>query len=233
MKKKVWIYLGIISCLLLNSCNAPKPSSVVIPICNNAITIDGTANEWKQKIFVSQLVAPWQNMEKDQTEIYLCHDKKNLYFLFKVKDSKLVYGTEEGETSVNYSDRVELFICKNDKMETYYCAEVDPNGKVLDYTAHFHRKFDFEWDFDQLQTATSMQEDGYIVEGTLPLDWLQKNNILSSNGDFYLGLFRANASDPTKEETIVWLTWNIPDAKEPDFHIPSSLRKVQLQDYKQ
>jgi chondroitin AC lyase len=122
--------------------------------------------------------------------------------------------------SVNYSDRVELFICKNDKMETYYCAEVDPNGKVLDYTAYFHRKFDFEWDLDQLQTATSMQEDGYTVEGALPLDWLQKNNILSSNGEFYLGLFRANASDPTKEETIVWLTWNIPDAKEPDFHIP-------------
>jgi chondroitin AC lyase len=39
------------------------------------------------------LIAPWHNMEKDQTEIYLCHDKKNLYFLFKVKDTKLVYGT--------------------------------------------------------------------------------------------------------------------------------------------
>ena len=223
--------LAMISWLFLTSCNEAKQTSVEIPVCNSEITIDGMGEDWRQEKFLSGLIAPWNGMEKDQTDIYLCHDNKNLYFYFKVKDNQLVYGTEEGEMSVNYSDRVELFICENQKMETYYCAEIDPKAKVMDYKARFYRDFDYDWGFDCLAAAATIQEDGYAVEGSFSLDWLRTSGILSSNGTFYLGLYRGNASDLTNEDTIVWLTWNIPEAKEPDFHIPSSLAKVQLNDF--
>ena len=231
MKKIGWSCLGIAGWLFLNSCSIKEQTLAEIPVCESEITIDGIGGEWKQEKFVSGLIAPWNGNEKDQTEVYLCYDKQKLYFLFKVKDYQLVYGTEEGEMSVNYSDRVELFICENQKMETYYCAEIDPMAKVMDYKAHFYRDFDYNWDFDCLLTTATIQDDGYTVEGALSLDWLQTTGILSPNGTFYLGLYRGDASDPAKMESIVWRTWIIPEAPKPDFHIPSSLAKVQLQDF--
>ena len=229
MRKIGKAFLGIVCGVFLNGCDQIKQTVVELPVCESHITIDGTGEDWTQEAFVSGLVAPWNDMIKDQTEVYLCHDKKNLYFLFKVKDNQLVYGTEEGEMSVNYSDRVELFISENKKMDTYYCAEIDPKAKVLDYKARFYRDFDFNWDFDRLITAATIQDDGYTVEGALALDWLQATGILSDKGELFLGLYRGDASDPAKMETIVWLTWIIPDAQEPDFHIPSSLSQVRLQ----
>lgn len=229
IKKIGSVCLCLLGCLFLSGCDKAKQVEVEIPYGDTEIIIDGMGEEWMQEPFLTGFVAPWNGMKKDQTEVSLFHDNKNLYFLFRVKDNQLVYGTEEGESSVNYSDRVELFFCKDQELETYYCAEIDPKAKVLDYKARFYRKFDFGWDFDRLLTAATIQKDGYTVEGSLSLDWLRENGILSSDGEFFLGLYRGDASDPTNEETIVWLTWNIPEAKEPDFHIPSSLSKVRLQ----
>lgn len=40
---------------------------------------------------------------------------------------------------------------KDPEMKTYYCAEIDPKGKVMDYEAHNYRKFDFNWNFKDLK----------------------------------------------------------------------------------
>lgn len=42
----------------------------------------------------------------------------------------------------------------------------------------------------------------------------------------YLGVFRA---DYQGLDTVDWYTKTIPDAKKPDFHVPSAFEKVSLQ----
>ena len=141
----------------------------------------------------------------------------------------MIYDDREGEEAVNYRDRAEIFFSKDEKLSTYFCAEIDPQAKVLDYEAHFYRDFNFEWDFKQLIVASQLENDGYVVEGALPIEWLKSSQLLSDDGEMFIGLYRANAIEPENDESIVWCSWIVPDSKDPDFHIPSSLGKLRLQ----
>lgn len=103
--------------------------------------MDGKQDDWKNVSAVTGLIAPWDGAEKDKTAFYACHDQKNLYFLYEVSDTTLVYNDEKTEASVGNEDRIEFFMSKDPEMKTYYCAEIDPKGKVMDYEAHNYRKF--------------------------------------------------------------------------------------------
>jgi hypothetical protein len=39
------------------------------------------------------------------------------------------------------SERVEIFFRKDEALTPYYGLELDANGRVLDYEAEYHRKF--------------------------------------------------------------------------------------------
>ena len=43
-------------------------------------------------------------------------------------------------------DRVELFFSNLTTLSEYYCIEIDPLGRILDYSAKHNRKFDENWD---------------------------------------------------------------------------------------
>lgn len=227
---KFYICLVVVFCLV--SCRSSQSVSDVlldVPVAEKEITVDGDGKDWDSKPLVLGLTAPWNGSIKDSTAIYICHDKKNLYFLFKIKDDNLIYDDREGEEAVNYRDRAEIFFSKDEKLSTYFCAEIDPQAKVLDYEAHFYRDFNFEWDFKQLIVASQLENDGYVVEGALPIEWLKSSQLLSDDGEMFIGLYRANAIEPENDESIVWCSWIVPDSKDPDFHIPSSLGKLRLQ----
>ena len=227
---KFYICLVVVFCLV--SCRSSQSVSDVlldVPVAEKEITVDGDGKDWDSKPLVLGLTAPWNGSIKDSTAIYICHDKKNLYFLFKIKDDNLIYDDREGEEAVNYRDRAEIFLSKDEKLSTYFCAEIDPQAKVLDYEAHFYRDFNFEWDFKQLIVASQLENDGYVVEGALPIEWLKSSQLLSDDGEMFIGLYRANAIEPENDESIVWCSWIVPDSKDPDFHIPSSLGKLRLQ----
>lgn len=53
--------------------------------------MDGKQDDWKNVSAVTGLIAPWDGAEKDKTAFYACHDQKNLYFLYEVSDTTLVY----------------------------------------------------------------------------------------------------------------------------------------------
>lgn len=230
MDMKFYICLVVVFCLV--SCRSFQSVSDVlldVPVAEKEITVDGDGKDWDSKPLVLGLTAPWNGSIKDSTAICICHDKKNLYFLFKIKDDNLIYDDREGEEAVNYRDRAEIFFSKDEKLSTYFCAEIDPQVKVLDYEAHFYRDFNFEWDFKQLIVASQLENDGYVVEGALPIEWLKSSQLLSDDGEMFIGLYRANAIEPENAESIVWYSWIVPDSKDPDFHIPSSLGKLRLQ----
>lgn len=193
----------------------------------HAITIDGKADEWNiSEPILDGLLAPWNGRVVDETKIYICHDAENLYFLYTVEDETPICDDEPSEMSVVYSDRVEFFLSKDAQMESYVCAEIDPTGKALGYTAKYHRQFDFDWDFDALTSAATTTPTGYIVEATLPLAWLREEGYLNSENEMFIGLYRGDAIEPRNDQSIRWLTWIEPEIV--DFHIPSSLGKIKL-----
>ena len=115
-------------------------------------------------------------------------------------------------------------------MDSDYCAEIDPKGKVMDYEAHNYRKFDFNWNFKDLKLATSVGKDSYRVEGSISLKTLRKLGLISPEGEIRMGVYRADYFDDAGER-VIWSSWIVPDAAEPDFHIPSSLGILKLENF--
>lgn len=192
------------------------------------IKIDGKSDDWNIPSAVCGLIAPWNGAVKDSTAFYVCHDEKHLYFLYKVSDTTLIYNSEKTEASIGNSDRIEFFLSKDSEMKTYYCAEIDPQGKVMDYEAHHYRKFDGSWNFNDLRVATYIGKDSYCVEGSLSLKSLKDLGIVSPKGEIRMGVYRADYFG-NKDDQVIWYSWIIPESTEPDFHIPSSLSILRLE----
>ena len=66
-----------------------------------------------------------------------------------------------------------------------------------------------------------------IVEGSIPLKSLEEMGVISPDGEIRFGVYRADYYGP-QEEQVIWSSWIIPDAANPDFHIPSSLGVLKL-----
>lgn len=191
------------------------------------IKVDGDNADWKSQPAVVGLIAPWDGVTPDDTKFSVCRDDKNLYFLYEVADSTLIFNDEKTEASVGKGDRIEFFFSKDPELGTYYCAEIDPKGKIMDYRAEHYRKFDFSWNFKKLNLGTRVDANRYCVEGSIPLKELKALGVISPSGEIRLGIYRADYYGP-REEQVVWSSWIIPEAAEPDFHIPSSFGILQL-----
>lgn len=189
------------------------------------IHIDGERDEWTTAAVVSSLTAPWNGNMRDETTVYLCHDRKYLYFFYEVHDTTPVYNSQKSKMSVIPSDRAEFFISCDRKMKQYYCAEIDPQGKTLDYEASFYRKMNYEWEFSTLKVASQKTASCYVIEGCLSLKELRRLKLITPDKGLYMGVYRA---DFVNDKDVIWYSWIIPEAEKPDFHIPSSLGKFIL-----
>jgi hypothetical protein len=129
------------------------------------------------------------------------------------------------------SDRVEIFFKSDDRLDPYYCLEMDPLGRVLDYRASFYRKFEYNWQWpgsNQLQIKSDYTDQGYTIEGSITMASLKELNLLKNN-ELQAGLFRGEClkmRDP--ESTFSWISWIKPESVRPDFHIPSSFAVIKL-----
>ncbi len=159
-------------------------------------------------------------------------DDDRFYFRFDV-ESILVrtYLAENHKMEVLDSDRVEIFFRRNDRLDPYYCLEIDALGRVLDYRASFYRIFEYEWQWpgnNQLKVESAQIESGYIVEGSITLASLRDLALLDNN-ELQAGLFRGEClkvRDP--QSGFSWISWVKPDSDQPDFHIPSSFGVINL-----
>lgn len=183
--------------------------------------------EWNHVKKESDFTFPWRNRQPPMTDFFAKIEGQYFTFAFQVKDHDIVVTNFREEFDVAQGDRVEIFFAKNRDLKEYYCLEISPKAKVLDYKASFHRKFDESWNMEGLLVAAKIQKDGYLVEGRIPLKELESLGILNSKEKgscFLMGLYRAEYSTAKSGDKpkIEWISWVSPDTPEPDFHVPSS-----------
>ena len=76
--------------------------------------------------------------------------------------------------------------------------------------------------------ATYIGKDSYRVEGSLSLKSLKDLGLVSPEGEIRMGVYRADYFG-NKDDQVIWSSWIVPEATEPDFHIPSSLGILRLE----
>ena len=198
------------------------------------LSISGYGNSelWKKAALLSDFHYPWDKGIPPPTTFRALHNKDWLFCLFEVTDNNVhILRNSDNKWEVASSDRVEIFFRKDDKLLPYFCLEIDPLGRVLDYKAEFHRKFDITWSWpkDQLIIKTSQSEGGYIVELAIGKNSLRQLGLLGGN-KLEAGLYRAECmQDDDPQNHMKWISWLKPASEIPDFHIPSSFGTMALE----
>ena len=172
---------------------------------------------------IGNLIAPWSN-DHAQTEFKAFYTDEYFVFRFNVVDSAIV-DIGDTEESVAAGDRVELFFSRSPALaEPYYCIEISPRGRVLDYEAVYYRKFSNAYTLNGLQVSSKQTLSGYEVEGKIALSFFKQlmNTDNMKGTKVYVGAFRAEMSYDRLPDNFVWYTWINPKSTSPDFHIPSS-----------
>lgn len=170
------------------------------------------------------LYAPWSGLTNDTR--FTCHCSADRFFFnFEVTDSTLTL-TEPftKETDVEPEDRVEVFFSPDDKLTEYYCAEIDPMGRALDYRAHYYRDFDKTWNFATLEINSAITDWGYRVMGSITLDELHSLGIDTKKG-FYMAVLQGEFTPAGKQ---LWYSLKYGDTAKADFHKPDVFFKCRM-----
>ncbi len=194
---------------------------------NHSINVDGVSDEdtWEKAGKLKGFLMPWDKGKTPPVTMFQAlYDSSTLYILFQAaEDQNLVISDSIiNEIDIAKEDRVEIYFSKNKTMEEYFCVEVDPLGRVLDYSAAYHRKFDDQWDIDGMLVGSKLYPKSYQVEVAIPLKSLAKMGI-DISADFYVGLYRADLENSVSGLKENWLSWVDPKISEPDFHVPETL----------
>lgn len=176
---------------------------------------------------------PWEAKEAPITEFKGYNDGESFYFSFKVIDKDVLVDKEwkDDESTVDNEDRAELFFAggaidkpTTEGMPLYYGVEIDPKGRVHDYSIEYYRDFDSKWNLDGLETKGITTDAGYDIEGKIPLESLKKLKLINNNV-MRVGVYRAEFSSPEKEgkdPIMEWISWVDPKTEAPDYHVNSS-----------
>src|SRR6185369_6035341 len=161
-----------------------------------AVRIDGDLTEpvWQRAEVLRALSFPWSQRTAPTTESRAVADAERLCFAFDVSDDDVVVQKEfAGESTLDREDRVEIFFARDAALESYFCLEIDPLGRVHDYAASHYRKFDTSWDCSGLQAAGKLRPGGYTVEASLPLKTLAElmRRPVTEDASLRIGIFRA------------------------------------------
>lgn len=186
---------------------------------------------WQESNVLCDFTSPWENVSIDKIEFRALHDTSHFYFKFKVYDSKLhIVSDDDSNDSINNSDRVELFFRSDSLMQPYYCLEIDPTPRVMDFKALPNKEFDFDWNWPkgEINVESSVEAEYFEVQGTISLKSLEDFNLLKE-GKIEAGIYRAkyNQKEDLSFEPL-WITWVDPNTEEPNFHIASSFGVLEL-----
>jgi len=194
------------------------------------ITGLGSDELWEQANLLTDFTYPWRDEEAPVTEFRSLWSDTYFYFLFKVKDKRIITSQRGlGEDDVVKSDRVEIFFKPDNKKNPYYSLEMDALGRLLDSEGVFGKYINIGWNWpqDQIGIKASHQSGSYIVEGSISLISLKKLGLYKGSGVINAGLYRGEYFiKPNKEIGVKWISWVIPDSK--NFHIPSSFGVLEL-----
>ena len=112
------------------------------------IELDGHLNEvqWSLATIESDFIFPWQERTAPNTDFRALCDDDYFYFAFRVMDADLfVLADLPEEGYAVFEDRVEMYFARDDQMQNYYCIEIDPHGRTMDYSGAYYRQLDLNW----------------------------------------------------------------------------------------
>lgn len=189
------------------------------------VTGKGDDPKWKEAVELTDFIYPWENEKPPFTSFKALHSDNWLYCLYKVEDNNInVFVKTNKKNEVVSSDRVEIFFRKDQQLSPYYGLELDPNARVYDYEANYHRNFNPSWSWPegQLIVKANKYSGGYTVEVAVSKKSLKELSLLNGN-KIEAGIFRGNCTEITEDNSkIKWISWVKPDSPTPDFHIPSA-----------
>jgi hypothetical protein len=217
------------------------------------IRIDGAAGEadWSRAELEEDFQFPWKPEAAPATTFRALCDGNHLYFTFRVHDDDVVVLDRlRDEEDAVFEDRAELYFSRDEQMSDYFALEIDSRGRTFDYRGAYYRQIDPAWNCAGLETGGAAIDDGYVVEGRIPLAALEAAGYprLRPGVRIRWGLFRAEFSHDRsgraapQRETIhnrgrrwdgpppieAWISWIDPGTEEPDFHVPTSLGWLQV-----
>lgn len=174
---------------------------------------------------------PWEAEPSPLTTFQALHDVNNIYFRFRIYDESIKVKTAiSNKKEIGFSDRVEIFFTTGSTMNPYYCLEMDPFGRVMDFRAKNYRDFDHSWNWPGLLIKGDMSDSGYSVCGQISLDSLIELRLLEK-GILKVGLYRAKCMVPGDlQNGFKWISWINPQTQNPDFHVFSSFGTFILED---
>jgi hypothetical protein len=190
--------------------------------------------DWEQANSLIDFSSPWDNKPFNNMEFKALHDNQNIYFRFEVSDKSFhIHSSDDKNDSINNSDRVELFFRSDDNLNPYYCLEIDPTGRIMDFRAHPNKQFDFTWSWplNHIKVNSIHKAGTFIVEIMISKESLKELSLLKGNS-IETGIYRAkyysnnqNLFEPT------WITWVNPNTDFPNFHTASSFGLLELEDF--
>lgn len=194
---------------------------------SGSVNVSGAGDDplWNKAVDLCDFSFPWENEAPQKTAFKGLHNESMFYGLFEVHDNCVsIFEDKGGKLDVVSCSRAEIFFKADDRLKPYYCLEIDPKCRVLDYEGNYHRNFNFDWSWPDngLTAKASMSKNGYTVELAITKSSLHKLGLLKDNC-LQAGLFRADCKlHSNGERTFKWISWLKPDSKTPDFHISSA-----------
>jgi Carbohydrate family 9 binding domain-like len=231
-----FLFITLVSSTIFSCMNPNAKTYSVKKIQAPEIVIAGKGDDpqWATANELTDFIYPWEKETPPFTSFKALHSTDWLYCFYKVVDDNVqVLAKTNEKKEVIYSDRVEIFFRKDEKMLPYYGLELDPNGRVYDYEAEFHRKFNpnWTWPTGQLVVKASRTSDGYIVELAVSKKSLLELGLLKVN-KIEAGIFRGECIEIIEgaDSKIKWISWVKPDSVTPNFHIPSAFGELVLEE---
>lgn len=206
----------------------------VNPIPTNQLIISGKGDDnlWSRAKVLKDFSSPWEDIIDTETEFKALWDEDNLFFCFHITDSEIhIDNTDNSFDSINVSDRVELFFRVSTSLNPYYCLEIDPSPRIMDFKVFPNKNFDFNWNWPRpgLLVKSYSNSKGFSVEGKISMTSLKALNLLHDE-KIETGIFRAKYYK-TKDLSYcpIWMTWVDPEIESPNFHTPSSFGILKLE----
>ncbi len=187
---------------------------------------------WEQANLETGFSFPWEQRDVPRTEFRAVYDTHALYFAFRVEDDDIVLAENfRSKEDVVSEDRVEMFFALDEELAEYFCLEIDPLGRVLDYRASHYRQFDFSWTLPGLEAVGVRTSEGYAVRGLIPWSSLQSLGFPPPDcgRSIKFGIYRAEfRHSEGRQWSESWMSWVDPQTAEPDFHVPQSFGYLKL-----
>ncbi|MCL6265456.1 sugar-binding protein [Flagellimonas myxillae] len=189
---------------------------------------------WERAQVLQHFSQPWGDADCPKISFRALHNYEYLFLRYQVTNPKvLIFEGQGGKMDVVQSERVEIFLAQDPKLQTYYCLEIDPSERILDYTASFHRDFDYNWSWPKghLFATAQIRPEDYQVDVRISKESLEQLGLIHQNrilAGIYLGHCEALPDENCGQSTLNWLTWIDPKRKTPDFHVPATFGTLEL-----